>query len=325
MKTILVTGGAGYKGCVLVPKLLAAGYHVWVLDTFWFGNYLPDHENLRVTQQDVRDIDTIDLTGIDCIIHLASVANDPCGDLDPLLTWEIGALATQQLADKAVRSGVQNFLFSSSGAVYGVRDEPEITEDLPLSPISAYAKSKVVAERVLMSYQDHMNIQIVRPATVCGYSPRTRLDVSVNLLTMAAIDQGVITVFGGNQTRPNIHIQDITDLYLFMLENRQSIAGIYNAGFENLSIKEIAEAVAGSVNVPIQYTASSDPRSYRLNSDKLLATGYCPKFTIADGIQEIIANYQSGALKNHDQNHNLRWMKKQFEQGELIHSKAAGQ
>ena len=167
---VFVTGGCGYKGTVLVPKLLERGYNVQVLDAQWFGNFLPAHPNLTVTKGDVRDIESINLQEIDTVIHLSSVANDPCGDLDPKLTWEISALATMQLADKAVRQGVKQFIFASSGSVYGVKDEDQVTEDLELKPISEYNKTKMVSERVLLSYQDDMIVQVIRPAMVCGCS-----------------------------------------------------------------------------------------------------------------------------------------------------------
>lgn len=306
---ILVTGGCGYKGSILVPKLLARGYSVSVLDTMWFGNYLAPHENLTVTKGDVRDIDKIDLEDTDVVIHLSSVANDPCGDLDPKLTWEISALATMQLADKASRAGVKQFIYASSGSVYGIKDEEQVTEDLDLKPISEYNKTKMVSERVLLSYGDKMVIQIIRPATVCGYSPRMRLDVSVNMLTMQALTKGKITVFGGKQTRPNIHIDDITDIYLHFIDN-PSITGIYNAGFENISILEIAQLVTKHVPAEIVVTESNDPRSYRVNSDKLLATGFKPGKTVEDAIREVIAAYRSNALKDEEKFYNLKWMQK---------------
>ena len=310
---ILVTGACGYKGTVLVPKLLAAGHQVTALDIMWFGNHLPEHPNLTVIEHDVRDVDGIDLTAIEAIIHLASVANDPCGDLDPKLTWEISCLATMQLADKAAKSDVKQFIYASSGSVYGVKEEPEVTEDLPLTPISEYNKTKMVAERVLLSYADKMAVQIVRPATVCGLSDRMRLDVSVNLLTMAALKNQKITVFGGKQARPNIHMQDITDLYLFMLDNPEKTQGVFNAGFENITIMEIAERVKAKMDsmglaCDIEVTPSNDPRSYRVNSDKLMATGFTPKYTVADAINEIIDAYQAGNLVAKDEFHNLKWM-----------------
>lgn len=306
---ILVTGGCGYKGTVLVPKLLARGHDVTVLDTMWFGNFLPPHPRLIVRRHDVRDLDGVDLAGTDVIIHLSSVANDPCGDLDPKLTWEISALATMQLADKAVRQGVRQFIYASSGSVYGVKDEDQVTEDLELRPISEYNKTKMVSERVLLSYAGDMAVQIVRPATVCGYSPRMRLDVSVNMLTMQALKRGRITVFGGNQTRPNIHIQDVTDVYLHFIDHPE-LGGIYNAGFENLSIMEIAAMVARKVDAEIVVTESNDPRSYRVNSDRLLATGFQPRFTVDDAIGELVALYRAGELQDRDEFHNLKWMQK---------------
>ena len=306
---LLVTGACGYKGSVLVPKLLAAGHRVTAFDVQWFGNELPTHDLLTVIAGDVRDIHSVPLEGVDAIIHLASVANDPCGDLDPRLTWEISALATMRLADQAVRRGVRQFIYASSGSVYGVKDEPEVTEDLEPEPLTEYNKTKMVAERVLLSYADQMAVQIVRPATVCGVSPRMRLDVSVNMLTMQALTRGRITVFGGDQVRPNIHIEDITDLYIFLLE-RPGITGVFNAGFENISIREIAERVARSIPAEIIVTPSNDPRSYRQNSDKLRTAGFAPRKTVDDAIREIVVAYQRGELKDIDRWHNLKWMQR---------------
>ena len=304
---ILVTGGCGYKGHVLVPKLLARGYEVIAFDLQWFGNYLAPHKNLSVIRGDVRHIDTIPLNGVDCIIHLSSIANDPCGDLNPQLTWEVSALATMQLADQAKRLGIKRFIYASSGSVYGVKEELQVTEELDLKPISEYNKTKMVGERVLLSYKDDMVVQIVRPATVCGCSPRMRLDVSVNLLTMQALSKGKITVFGGDQVRPNIHIDDITDLYLHLIDHPE-ITGVYNAGFENISIMDIAKMVTQYIPVEITVTPSNDPRSYRINSDKLLATGFRPKKTVSDAIREIIEKHRAGELQDEDRYYNLRWM-----------------
>jgi nucleoside-diphosphate-sugar epimerase len=307
---ILVTGACGYKGTVLVPKLLTRGHEVVAFDIMWFGNYLKPHPKLKIVKGDVRDIDTIDLDGIDAIVHLSSIANDPCGDLDPKLTWEVSALATMQLADKAVRKGVKRFVYASSGSVYGIKDEPQVTEDRELKPISEYNKTKMVAERVLLSYANDLVVQIIRPATVCGYSPRMRLDVSVNMLTMQALAKRRITVFGGQQTRPNIHIDDITDVYTFMLDHPEH-SGIYNAGFENISIMDIAKQVTTYAEAEITVTDSNDPRSYRVNSDKLLATGFRPKKTVGHAIREIIEKYHSGELKDDERFHNLKWMQRE--------------
>jgi nucleoside-diphosphate-sugar epimerase len=204
---------------------------------------------------------------------------------------------------------VRQFIYASSGSVYGVKDEPEVTEDLEPEPLTEYNKTKMVAERVLLSYADQMAVQIVRPATVCGVSPRMRLDVSVNMLTMQALTRGRITVFGGDQVRPNIHIDDITDLYIFLLE-RPGITGVFNAGFENISIREIAERVARSIPAEIIVTPSNDPRSYRQNSDKLRTAGFAPRKTVDDAIREIVVAYQRGELKDIDRWHNLKWMQR---------------
>ncbi len=306
---VLVTGACGYKGSVLVPKLLGAGHDVIAFDIQWFGNQLQSHPHLTLVRGDVRDIDSVPLAGVDAIIHLSSVANDPCGDLDPKLTWEISCLATMQLADKAARLGIERLIYASSGSVYGLKDELQVTEDLELVPLSEYNKTKMVAERVLLSYADRMCVQIVRPATVCGLSPRMRLDVSVNMLTMQALTKGEITVLGGDQTRPNIHIDDITDLYLFLLDNPQ-VRGVYNAGFENLSIREIADRVAGSTGARIMVLPSNDPRSYRVNSDKLLATGFRPKKSVGVAIEEISQAYRDHLLADEERHYNLKWMQK---------------
>lgn len=306
---VFVTGGCGYKGTVLVQKLLKRGYTVEVLDAQWFGNFLPSHPNLTVTKGDVRNIDKVNLQGFQTVIHLSSVANDPCGDLDPKLTWEISALATMQLADKAVRQGVKQFLFASSGSVYGVKDENQVTEDLELKPISEYNKTKMVSERVLLSYQDEMIVQVIRPATVCGVSPRMRLDVAVNLLTMQALKTGKINVFGGKQMRPNIHMDDITDVYLHFIDNPK-YAGVFNAGFENMTILDIAKLIKEYIPAEIIVTESDDPRSYRINSDKLLATGFKPVKNVKSAVQEIIENYCSGILLDEDHFYNLKWMQK---------------
>lgn len=313
---ILITGGCGYKGHVLIPKLLLRDYEIIAFDLQWFGNYLVPHKNLSVIKGDVRNIESIPLDGIDCIIHLSSIANDPCGDLNPQLTWEVSALATMQLADKAKRVGIKRFIYASSGSVYGVKEELQVTEELDLKPISEYNKTKMIGERVLLSYQDCMTIQIVRPATVCGYSPRMRLDLAVNLITMQALSKNKITVFGGDQVRPNIHIDDITDLYLHLIDHPE-ITGIYNAGFENISILDIAKRVIQYVPAEITVTPSNDPRSYRINSDKLLATGFKPKKTVNDAICEMIEKYRAGELKDENRFYNLKWMEENNLSGKL--------
>jgi nucleoside-diphosphate-sugar epimerase len=307
---LFVTGACGYKGTVLVPKLLERGHHVIAFDTQWFGNRLRQHAALTVIRGDVRNPEEYDLTNVDAVIHLASIANDPAGDLEPKLTWEVSCLATMRLADKARRQGVKRFIYASSGSVYGLKDETEVTEDLELVPISEYNKTKMCAERILLSYKDDMVVQIVRPATVCGFSPTMRNDVSVNMLTMLALKSGRITVFGGGQTRPNIHMDDITDLYVFLLDHPEHV-GIYNAGFENVTIMDVAVMVARHVDAEIVVTPSNDPRSYRVNSDRLLATGFKPKRTIEDAIKELVGLYRQGAWTDEPSFHRMSWMQKE--------------
>jgi nucleoside-diphosphate-sugar epimerase len=214
-----------------------------------------------------------------------------------------------QLADKAQRQGVGQFIYASSGSVYGIKEEAEVTEDLELKPISEYNKTKMVSERVLLSYKDNMVVQIIRPATVCGVSSRMRLDVAVNLLTMQALEKGRITVFGGGQARPNIHIDDITDVYIHFIDHPE-YTGIFNAGFENITILDIAKLITKYISAEIMVTESNDPRSYRVNSDKLLATGYEPKKTVEHAIREIIEKYREGKLQDEKHFYNLQWMQK---------------
>jgi nucleoside-diphosphate-sugar epimerase len=305
---LLVTGGCGYKGSVLVPLLLADGHEVVSVDTQWFGNHLAQHPNLTNLQFDIRDIDAIPMEGVEAIIHLANIANDPAVELNPTLSWEVNVLAGEQLADRAVRAGVKQFIFASSGSVYGVKDEPNVTEDLTLVPISVYNKTKMVAERVFLSYQDQMQVHCIRPATVCGVSPRMRLDVSVNMLSHQALKNGRITVFGGDQTRPNIHIQDIANVYRHFLAHPEIASGCYNAGFENISILDIAERVKSKIGAEIVVSASNDPRSYRQDSSKLLATGFQPSHCVADAISEIAEAFQQNALPDDESCYTVKWM-----------------
>jgi len=305
---ILVTGGCGYKGSRLVPLLLQDGHDVVSIDTQWFGNYLEAHPALTNLQLDIRNTDAIPLEGVETVIHLANIANDPAVELNPTLSWEVNVLAGQQLADRAVRSGVKQIIFGSSGSVYGVKDEPNVTEDLTLVPISVYNKTKMVAERVFLSYKDQMQVHCIRPATVCGLSPRMRLDVSVNMLTYQALKDGRITVFGGNQTRPNIHIQDICNVYRHFLANPSLESGCYNAGFENISILDIANQVRTQKGAEIIVSESNDPRSYRQDSSKLLATGFKPRKGISDAIIEIAQAYNQKVLPDGENCYNVKWM-----------------
>ena len=309
---ILLTGGCGYIGTNLTEALLDLGHYVTVVDIMWFGNYLDPHKNLNIIQSDIRDIDAIPMKGIDTIIHLANIANDPTGDLNARLTWEVNALSSKFLIEKAIENNVKQFIFASSGSVYGIKEESQVTEDLSLVPITDYNKTKMISESVLLSFRDEITLNIVRPATVCGYSPRMRLDLSVSLLTMHALTKGKITVFGGKQIRPNIHMNDMVSVYLHLLNLDSKDAGIYNAGFENISILDIANKVCDQIPSEIVVTESDDPRSYRLNSDKLLKTGFRPKWNVENGIEEVIKAYKEGQLEVEDRYYNMKVMMKLF-------------
>ena len=306
---ILITGGCGYVGTVLTETLLNDGHKISVIDTQWFGNHLKEHPNLININGDIRNIESINLKKIDTILHLANIANDPAVELNPTFSWEVNVLAAQQLADKAIRNGVKHFVYASSGSVYGVKDEPQVTEELTLVPISVYNKTKMVAERVILSYKDKMQVHCIRPATVCGMSPRMRLDVSVNMLTFQALKNKKITVFGGDQTRPNIHMKDMVRVYQHFVNNSNIESGCYNAGFENISILEIAEMVKSKLGAEIIVSDSNDPRSYRQNSDKLLNTGFKQEHGVDYAINEIIEAYNNSTLIESDQCYTVKWMK----------------
>ena len=266
--------------------------------------------NLQHQKKDVRFLVNEDFHDIDSVIHLANIANDPGVELNTDLSWEVNVLATYKLAELAATAKVQNFIYASSGSVYGVKDEEQVTEDLSLVPISVYNKTKMISERVLLSYSDKMKIINVRPATVCGWSPRMRLDVSVNMLTFQALKNKKITVFGGNQIRPNIHIQDMIRVYEHFLLKANSIeSGNYNAGFENMSILAIAELIQSQVPAEIIVTQSNDPRSYRQNSDKLLNTGFLSSFSVQNAIEDIIKKYDEKEIKDMDQYYTVKTMK----------------
>lgn len=313
MKHVLVTGGCGYKGSVLVPKLLAAGHKVRVIDNQWFGNYLEPHPNLLVQQVEIRDVASMAFKRLDAVIHLAGIANDPCGELDGRLTWEVNVYGTMRLAEVSLPFRPQ-FIFASSASVYGLKDNRPVVETDSLAPVSDYNKTKQAAERVLLSYADRMPIQIIRPATVCGYSPRMRLDTMVNMLTMQALTKGEITSHcgehGGSLMRPNIHIEDITDLYLFMLEHSE-LTGIYNAGFENISALDTAQKIAEKIPAKVNITTVKDKRSYAVCSDKLLATGFQPQYSVDKAIERMAKVYEAGGLKDEQHCYNLAHMRAQ--------------
>ena len=313
----MVTGGCGFVGHPLTTALLELGHKVRVIDAMWFGNHLPDHENLEIINSDIRNLEESCFEGVDTVFHLANVANDPCSELNSKLNWEINALASMQLVEMAIKKKVRQFVYASSGSVYGVKEEPLVTEDLSLVPISDYNKTKMISERVLLSYSDKILISCIRPATVCGYSARMRLDLSVNMLTMQALTNQKITVFGGNQTRPNIHIKDLVSVYVHTLANPKKVGGIFNAGFENLSIMKIAEKVIRHVPAEIIVSESNDPRSYRLSSQKLLDTGFTPSSSVEEGIQEVIQAFHSGKLAMEERCFNVKTMVRLIEENRI--------
>lgn len=304
---ILVIGGCGYTGSVLVQDLLSKGHEVTVFDVMWFGNHLKDHDNLKFLVGDIRNDAAVPVEGHDAVILLANIANDPIVDLNPVLSWEINALASMRIADACAKAGVRTFIYASSGSVYGIQDAEKVTEDLPLVPISVYNKTKMVAERAILSFRDSMKVFVVRPASVCGVSPRMRLDVSVNLLTFHALSRKEVKVFGGSQVRPNIHVKDLSLVYQHFLFNEVE-PGIYNAGFENISILELAQKITQTTGAKLTITNDNDPRSYRQDSSKLEATGFQPRFSVDDAIFELTEAFQSGQLTDNELWHTVPTM-----------------
>jgi len=307
---VLVTGGAGYVGAVLVPKLLDEAYNVKVLDLFLYGedvlNPVKDNPKLEQIKGDIRDRALLErvLPGCDAVIHLACISNDPSFELDPDLGKSINYDSFFDSVDVSKDSGVHRFVYASSSSVYGIREEENVTEELALHPLTDYSKYKALCEDVLLKKREPgFTTVILRPATVCGYSPRLRLDLSVNILTNHAVNNQRITVFGGQQLRPNIHIQDVTDLYIKSLEwPDDAVDGeIFNAGYENRKIIEIADitrSVVGS-NVEIVTTPSDDHRSYHISSEKILkALNYAPKHTIEDAVTDLLKAFTGGKIPN---------------------------
>ncbi|MFH2069937.1 MAG: NAD-dependent epimerase/dehydratase [Elusimicrobiota bacterium] len=298
-KNILVTGGAGYVGSVLVPKLLKKGYRVKVIDLYIYGKHVLDevknHPGLQQVKGDIRDRALLEkiIPGTDAVIHLACISNDPSYELDPLLSKSINYDAFLDLVDVSKKSGVGLFVFASSSSVYGVKKEENVTETLPLEPLTDYSKYKVLCEEFLLKNQTpEFTCTVIRPATVCGFSPRMRLDLTVNILTANALNTNKITVFGGGQKRPNIHIEDITDYYVKLLEvPKEKIAGkIYNAGYENYTVMDLANMVKETVSahVPIETVPTKDNRSYHISSEKIKKElGLIPAKTIRDAISDI--------------------------------------
>ncbi len=309
INSVLVTGGAGYVGAVLVPKLLKSGYRVKVVDLYIYGeDVLKDArcENLVEIKGDIRDGNLMKkaLGGVDAVIHLACISNDPSYELNPALGKSINYNAFVQLVELSKKSEIKRFIFASTSSVYGIKKEKNVTEDLPLEPLTDYSKYKAKCEDVLFrEVRDDFVAGILRPATVCGYSPRQRLDLTVNILTNHAVNRGEITVFGGSQLRPNIHIEDMTDLYVKMLEypDEKIHRKIFNAGYENYSVKEIAEMVKEVIdkNLPIKIVPTNDNRSYHISSEKIKRElGFAPSHTVEEAILDLKNAFEAGKLPN---------------------------
>lgn len=305
---VMVTGGAGYVGSCLVPKLLDAGHEVTVLDLFIYGtdvfNGCDAHPKLRKVRGDIRDIAAVRnaLAGCDAVIHLACISNDPSFELDPDLGRSINFDAFEPLVKAAKDAGVKRFIYASSSSVYGIKDETDVTEALSLEPLTDYSKFKAMCEEVLEAEREPgFTALTLRPATVCGYAPRLRLDLTVNILTNHAINNGRITVFGGGQQRPNINVEDMTDLYVQCLQHPDAaIDGkVFNAGYENHAVMELAEMVRDNVGqaVEIVTTPTDDHRSYRVNSQKIAdELGFVPRHSIADAVQSLRDAFAAGRV-----------------------------
>lgn len=303
---VLVTGGAGYVGSSLVPKLLAAGYRVSVLDLCIYGDVLDAHADLRIVKGDLRDPTQVKsaLQGCDAVIHLACISNDPSFDLDPHLGRSINFDCFRPLVRASKDAGVRRFIYASSSSVYGIRDEPNVHEDLPLLPLTDYSKYKAMCEDVLTEEREPGFVTVIlRPATVCGYARRLRLDLTVNILTNLAINNGKITVFGGEQLRPNIHVEDMTDLYLQLLEAPDAAVDgkVWNAGYHNLKVMEIAEKVREEIGqqVEIVVTPTDDHRSYHVSSERIRRDlGFVAKRAIEDAVIDLRDAFAAGKVPN---------------------------
>jgi nucleoside-diphosphate-sugar epimerase len=326
---VLVTGGAGYCGSLLVPQLLAEGYNVTVYDLLYFGDsFLPkDNPRLKVISGDIRDLAKLNsaLQNQDVVLSLACISNDASFELDESLSTTINLDAFEPMVVAAKKAGVKRFVYASSSSVYGVSDKPNVTEDHPLVPLTLYNKYKGMCEPLLLKHTDDRFVGVIfRPATVCGYAPRLRLDLSVNILTNHAVTNNKITVFGGSQLRPNLHVQDYADLCkLLLVAPTEKIANqIFNCGYQNMSIMEIAHLVKKVVEqefpqkapIDIVTTPTDDNRSYHINSDKIKKTlGFAPKHTIEEAVRDLCRAFRDGKIPNSfsdDRFYNVRTLKK---------------
>lgn len=310
---IVVTGGCGYIGSTLVPRLLGAGARVHVVDTMWYGNHLQDHPNLIISPEDCRDFTVPE--GTNAVVHLAAMSNDPSAENSPNLTWETNVLGTYHMVKQAVKAGAKQFIFASSGSVYGIKDEEKVTEDLDPVPISAYNKSKMVGESIVLCEKEEINVTCLRAGTVCGYSPRMRLDLVGNTFTYQAMANRRITVFGGLQQRPIVSIDDVVGAYIYAIRCPISMQGIYNVAFETQSLlelakmaKQTAEYLVPDPPVVADITESKDPRTYRLCADKIISMGYQPVRSVEMAMLDVARAYRDGLIDGGDICYNAKWM-----------------
>ena len=307
MKKVFITGGAGYVGAVMVPHLLDKGFEVTVLDLMIYGEHvLQRHDNLNAVKGDIRDQDLLKklISGHDAVIHLACISNDPSFEMNPELGKSINLDAFRPLVEISKNSNVKRFFYASSSSVYGIKEEPNVHEEMELEPLTDYSIFKADCEKILAEYQSNdFTTATIRPATVCGYSPRQRLDVVVNILTNLAYHKREISIFGGDQLRPNIHIADMVEAYMVLLRApKEKIAGqIFNAGYENQSVKDIAEIVKNTVgsDVKLITTPTDDNRSYHISSNKIKTElGFVAKHTIKDAVEGLCEAFDKKLLPN---------------------------
>jgi len=305
MSRFFITGAAGYVGAVLVPHLLGKGYAVTVLDLMIYGeNVLQEHPSLTVIKGDIRDQTLLNelIPGHDTVIHLACISNDPSFELNPALGKSINLDAFRPLVEISKNNGVQRFIYASSSSVYGIKTEQNVHEEMTLEPLTDYSRFKADCEKILAEYQsDDFTTVTIRPATVCGYSPRQRLDVVVNILTNLAYHKREITVFGGDQLRPNIHIADMVEAYMVLINApKEKIAGkIFNAGYENQPVKVLAETIKNVVGEDVKLITmpTDDNRSYHISSNKIKAElGFEATHTIREAVQDLCTAFEKGLL-----------------------------
>ncbi len=314
MSKILVTGGAGYVGSRLTLDLAEKNHEVIIYDSCYFGkDHIKDNKNIKLIEGDIRDKIKFEaaVNGCDTVIHLACISNDPSFDLNEDLSKSINFDCFEDLVSISKKNGVEKFIYASSSSVYGFSDDPNVTEDHPLVPLTLYNKFKGMCEPVLKKYLDNkFRGVIIRPATVCGYAPHCRLDLSVNILTNHAVNnKKIIVLGGGQQKRPNLHVNDMSRAYLNLMDNDFKLINgeTFNVSFENKKIIELAEIVSSNVKKFFNYdkveievkSETVDNRSYHVNSDKIKKVlNFEPKYNIDDAVNSLCQAFKDGKLPN---------------------------